>query len=175
MLWDRRGPQDGGAPAPPPAEGPRVDISICQCACQPWSFLVHWGRGLPVLRLPPPQCGPRSRALGPSSMMPGPRRSSWQPESRRCRPCWPWTQVGGAPSRPPPSLLVLERNSHPPCAGIAAASAVQQDSDGDTFTTVPSRMAARAADGNPITGGSGLGDLPLVRRQTANKIAPRSS
>lgn len=35
--------------------------------------------------------------------MPRPRRSSWQPESRRHRPCWPWTPVRWSSPLPSPS------------------------------------------------------------------------
>lgn len=90
------------APVPPLRRGPSCrDVSICLCLLAlarraKVGCPVPWGGGSPGLTLPPLQPGLRSRALGLSSKMPGPGRSSWQPKSRRHRPCWPWTQVGWA-------------------------------------------------------------------------------
>lgn len=70
------------------------------------------------------------RLWGPSFMMSGPGRISWQPRSRRHKPCWPWTQVCGFSLFLPVTLLysVVPRESrHMPNESVHAVVSVSDE------------------------------------------------
>lgn len=65
-------------------------------------------------------------------MMSGPRRTSWQPRSKRHKACWPWTQVCGFSLLSPATLLYpvvpCESKTHAypdePCAVVSVSEGV---------------------------------------------------
>lgn len=125
-LWKCPGPGDTGPAAG--ASGP-LGFHLYKWGVIPFTAGVarraaprRGGVGHPGLRLPPPQCGLPSGAPGPSSVTPGPGRSSWQPECGRCRPCWPWTQVGHASPPTVPPLLVPRGEGTPAHTSVTSAS-----------------------------------------------------
>lgn len=170
LLWNREGTSRHEVLLCfPRGEGPCAGclcLPVCVSAPVPpgqedHSGLAH-GAGTPELRLLPLQCGPLFRTWTPSSATPRPRRSSWQARSRRCRPCWPWTQVGRVSSLSSLSQPVPRGERAPATRGRHSSQPCPLEiCDKRHLPSVLSRTVTRAAEGSPIAGGPGPRDLPL--------------